>query len=152
MNHSIREDVVQAARLVHAEVRELKPAERDRIWALVAGRFAVTGRAVPRFLWEDVQGAAAVQDPEAWRWIADYAARRSEPAILFFNPADESAMFTFKDGAQVVPVLEETPSFEFYLTDPDVTYLLCFNHHDFLIAAGEAAAWLERHTTASARS
>ena len=32
-------------------------------------------------------------------------------------------------------------SFEFYLTNRDTTYLVCFNHHDFLIGTGEATQW-----------
>lgn len=151
MSHAIRDELIQAAKLVHATLRELEPAERDQVRALVAGRFAA-GNSRRRFLWEDVRGATAVQNPESWRWIADFFSERAEPAIIFFNPADEPTMFAFKHGAQVVPVLEETPAFEFYLTDAGATYLLCFNHHDFLIAAGAAAGWLERYTTASARA
>lgn len=152
MSHAIRDELIQAAKLVHATLREPEPAERDRIRALVAGRFTAAGNSTRRFLWEDVRGATAVQNPEAWRWIADFFSGRAEPVIIFFNPADEPAMFAFRHGAQVVPVLEETPAFEFYLTDAEATYLLCFNHHDFLIAAGTAAQWLERHTAAPARA
>ncbi|HEX5505280.1 MAG TPA: hypothetical protein VFW96_21865, partial [Thermomicrobiales bacterium] len=109
MSHTTRDDVLQAARLVHATLRELEPAERARLRALMAGKFTAAGGASRRFLWEVLQGATAVQNPEAWRWIADFFAERAGPAIIFFNPADEPAMFAFKHGAQVVPVLEETP-------------------------------------------
>jgi hypothetical protein len=51
-------------------------------------------------------------------------------------------MFALARRRDAVAVLAESTGFEFYLTDIDATFLLCFNHHDFLIAAGDARPWL----------
>ncbi|WP_346768745.1 DUF6756 family protein [Paenibacillus sp. HB172176] len=32
---------------------------------------------------------------------------------------------------------------EFYITNKRCDYLLCFNHHDYLIACGEAINWIK---------
>ena len=66
---------------------------------------------------------------------------------MFFNEDEDQAMFHFADGAEVVPVLEECTPFEFYLTDDSAAYLICFNHHDVLLATGTAAPWLEQRST-----
>lgn len=51
-------------------------------------------------------------------------------------------MFEFTHRRDIVAVLAECTGFEFYLTDVEATFLLCFNHHDVLIAAGDARPWL----------
>jgi hypothetical protein len=42
-----------------------------------------------------------------------------------------------------VRVLEECFNFEYYLTDQDCSYFICFNHHKYLVTAGTAADWLK---------
>ena len=32
---------------------------------------------------------------------------------------------------------------EFYITNKKTTYLLAFNHHDYLIACGDSEKWLK---------
>ncbi len=61
-------------------------------------------------------------------------------------------MFELAHGRDAVAILEECTGFEFYLTNVEAKFLVCFNHHDFLIAAGDAAPWLiallnRRHVT-----
>ncbi len=38
------------------------------------------------------------------------------------------------------------PAEEFYLTNTLTDYLLCFNHHDYLIACGRAREWLTAYS------
>ena len=42
----------------------------------------------------------------------------------------------------LVAVLGETYGFEFYVTNKEKSYLLVFNHHDILMACGDAKNWL----------
>ena len=95
-----------------------------------------------RELWERLNDSVGHQDPAAWRWISSYAA--GHPCILVFSPRDEVGAVEFDDGSELIPTLEKCPGFEFYVTDPSYTFLLCFNHHDFLVAAGDAQEWLRR--------
>jgi hypothetical protein len=66
---------------------------------------------------------------------------------MFFNLPDEKAAFTFNKGDDVVSVLSETYGFEFYLTNRCAEYLICFNHHDVLIACGSAIELLSKYKT-----
>lgn len=53
-------------------------------------------------------------------------------------------MFFIPSGSSLDELLGETFRFVFYVTDPEGTYLICFNDHDFLICWGSAQEWLER--------
>ena len=61
---------------------------------------------------------------------------------MFFNESDEKKSFLFKNGDDLVAVLGETYGFEFYVTNKEKSYLLVFNHHDILMACGDAKNWL----------
>ncbi|EGK09931.1 hypothetical protein HMPREF9374_2734 [Desmospora sp. 8437] len=68
--------------------------------------------------------------------------------ILFFNDEREDYGFYLFSGSDLVEILEETNEDEFYLTDPEVSYLLCFNHHDHLLSSGAAVSeWLSKYKT-----
>lgn len=91
-------------------------------------------------LWERMQGEVSVRNPDAWQWISSVPL--SGRAILFFEEQEEPGGFVFNSGADVVAVLAESTGFEFYLTDDAESFLLAFNHHDYLSAAGKAVGWL----------
>ena len=55
-------------------------------------------------------------------------------------------MFKLKARSKLSLLLGETYPFEVYLTDELVDFVLCFNHHDYLIATGRAKAWLAGRT------
>ena len=52
-------------------------------------------------------------------------------------------MFEVSSGDALDLLLGETTGFEFYVTDADASYLVCFNHHDFLVCLGDARGWLK---------
>ena len=66
----------------------------------------------------------------------------SSEAVIFFNWSDERAVFLLPQGSPLVPILEETYLAEFYLTDREGNFVLCYNHHSYLIAVGTARDWV----------
>lgn len=92
-------------------------------------------------LWENLVDTISVCNKDAWRWISDFIG--DSDAIMFFNLADEKSSFLFSKGDDIVSILSETYGFEFYITNYNTEYLLCFNSHDYLIACGNAKQWLE---------
>jgi hypothetical protein len=141
MGH-IRDEVLRAAQTVGATVSEIPRDEADRIREQVTQRFA--GGVTASLLWEHLQERVSNRDANAWRWVGDYV--KDAKAIMFFDKEDERAMFEFRNGPEVVSTLGESYHFEFYLTNRQVDYLICFNHHDYLIAGGLAADWLKEKT------
>lgn len=92
-------------------------------------------------MWEAVSDCASVQNADAWEWIADFVGAR--PCVLLFDASEEVEMFGVPSGEALESLLANCSQFEFYVTDVDASYLICFNHHDFLICCGDARAWLE---------
>ncbi|GAB9134881.1 hypothetical protein BDS110ZK25_20780 [Bradyrhizobium diazoefficiens] len=50
----------------------------------------------------------------------------------------------FSCGADLLRVLEDCPALEFYVCDEKASYLLCSNHHDFVVGWGAALPWVAR--------
>jgi hypothetical protein len=133
----IANEVLESARKTGSRVSE-SPADSQEILARLAWRFSRGQAGVP--LWETLSESVGVHDPEAWRWPARFAA--SQSSLLAFNPDQEEKAFAFADGAELETVLGECSGFEFYVTNSSFDYVLCFNHHDVLVAAGTALEWL----------
>jgi len=95
-------------------------------------------------LWENISESVSKQNKDAWRWVRDFVS--IYPCIMFFNPIEAKSSIIFENGENLVSILEDTYHFEFYLTNQNTEYLICFNHHDVLIACGTAMIWLEKYT------
>lgn len=90
-----------------------------------------------------------MHDPDGWRRISEYV---TGVAILLIEGSDDDHLgFRFEDRTELTRVLEESSNFVFYVTDPAGSYLLAFNDHDYLIAAGTARAWLSALTLTRSR-
>jgi hypothetical protein len=131
-------EVLKVIEALGIRARPLTPEEGKELWGLVAVIYA--GGNTRRFMWERLLDATGVQFPEGWRRLADFLG--TAPALLLFDPHDEKTYFEFDSGVDIPRVIEECFGFEFYVTDRQTSFLLCFNHHDFLIGAGAARAWV----------
>ena len=140
----LRDEIQQAAAGAGIQVRELAKAEAASIRHAVRSKFARDMNA--DYLWKELRDDFAVQDANAWRWIDEFVGDRR--TVMFFDELEETSAFEFERGVDVVRILEETIGFEFYLTNDAIDYVMCFNHHDYLIAAGTAAEWLKRRVGA----
>lgn len=56
--------------------------------------------------------------------------------------AGARTIWRLNNGSDLLKVLNECPPLEFYVCDEDARFLLCSNHHDFLIGWGEALDWV----------
>ena len=60
----------------------------------------------------------------------------------------EREALRFQSGTDLVAVLEESHRSEFYVTNDNVSWLIAYNDHDYLIGVGEAADWIAQHVGA----
>lgn len=97
------------------------------------------------YFWETLKNRTSLQNREAWSWIKDFV--KDNQTIMFFINSESHAGVLFENGDCVVKTLWECTGFEFYLTNLQTDYLLCFNHHDFLIGAGTAQNWVMEKQT-----
>ena len=88
--------------------------------------------------WE--HGGEGTQRPDGWELIFKYVGANA--CLMFLEGADE--VWRFQSGRDLLRVLKDCPALEFYVCDDDASYLLCHNHHDFVIGWGGASQWVER--------
>lgn len=94
-----------------------------------------------RLLWEKLSECEFLKDSDGWSYIKDFV--NDDELIMFFNEDDENKMFRIKNGEELYFILSETYGYEFYITNINTTYLICFNHHDILCGCGEAKQWVK---------
>lgn len=133
----ILDEVTRAASATGTPMALLPTNEANIVRNLIIERFT-NGRT--GFLWEYFPDQVSIGTPNGWRWIDDFV--QGAKAIMFFLDWQEPAIVQFEQGSRIVPVLEEVFGFEFYITSPEVDYVICHNHHDVLIATGAARNWL----------
>ena len=127
---TIRACVVAAEKLSQDSVQHLLTLIEDRY---------VSSWDQDRSVWEQFQNDTSRRLPDGWNLICDYASHRP---ILLFCEEDRFIGYQFKSGEDLRIVLRECPGFEFYATNENVEYVLCHNHHDYLIGVGACASWI----------
>lgn len=93
------------------------------------------------WLWEKFIRFEVLSDPMGWSYIESFV--KNNECIMFFNQNDEKEMFLIRCGKDLNYILGETWGYEFYITDRECSYLICFNHHDVLFGCGKAEKWLK---------
>jgi hypothetical protein len=136
---TLAQDVLHAAKDLGVAASALTLEESEALHRGMASRYAGSSERWP--LWDGPTEYLAHQDPTAWRLIADFV--QDEPCLLLWEPTTERTVIRIERGRELVRVLEEVHRSELYVTDSALSFMLCFNHHDFLIAGGRAASWLE---------
>ncbi len=128
-----------------AATRRAIEIKRSPLWACeslhveLRRRFSC-GVATGAVLWESLEDAVSVQDPAGWTVAGEFAGEN--PCLLSFEPYLEDSVLEFKTGGDLTIVLGECSAFTFYVCDPALTALVCFNDHDFVVGAGGARAWI----------
>ncbi|RQH08285.1 hypothetical protein [Bradyrhizobium sp. RP6] len=80
------------------------------------------------------------QRPDGWELIPKYVG--ATQCLMFLEGA--RSIWKFSCGADLLRVLEDCPPLEFYVCDEEASYLLCCNHHDFIVGWGAALPWVAR--------
>ncbi len=94
------------------------------------------------FLWENLNNSFSIKNANVWKWIDKILDK--ETIIMFFDLENESYAFKFNSARDVVDILSESFGFEFYLTNEESDYILCFNHHNFIIGVGSVVENLKK--------
>jgi hypothetical protein len=146
----INAEIKRAAAEAAVDVKELTDSECQHIRQALLQKYTSGLTDWPLWIWEHVQDEYATQCPDGWRAIGDFAA--DSDVVLFFNPKDDQSIFLFHSGRDVVRVLGECSGFEVYFTDLGTSFLLIYNHHDYLVACGTAKEWAKHWSTRSSES
>ena len=114
------------------KAKELDCAARRAIVERIRDRLGVD--LATRWPWDRAGAPAGSYAPDGWARIADYVGGRA----CVMLPEDGETGWGFASGGELREVLAELPGFEFYVCDEEASYLLCHNHHDYLIGWGAA--------------
>jgi hypothetical protein len=79
-----------------------------------------------------------------WQLIGEFVGQN--PVLVFFAPSEDLAIIEFNNGPDLTTAIGESFGSEFCISDHRATYLLCFNHHHYLIGADAAAEWITQVT------
>lgn len=123
------------------ELKELDLETSENIKLLIYKNYLDKNRK-GNWMWEKLKVYESLRDSNGWKYIKEFISNNS--CIIFFNQDEEKKMFRIENGADLYYILSETSGFEFYITDLECTYLICFNHHDILFGCGKAMRWILR--------
>jgi hypothetical protein len=121
---------------VRAEV--LGAAEKKALVVRLSERLGVDVRA--HAAWDDKTAPDGQLRSDGWKIIPTYVGATS--CLMFLDGAN--VVWKFRNGSDLLRVLEECTALEFYICDQDASYLLCSNHHDYVVGWGTAKPWVGR--------
>ncbi len=135
----MREFIQSALIESKVEATILKQKEAEELRAFIEDRYASSRGDSP--LWERLKDSASVHREDGWLKACEFV--REGESVLFFDKGECAAMWRFSSGDDVLKVLRECPALEIYITRPDASFVLCHNHHDYLIGVGASKPWLQ---------
>ena len=100
-------------------------------------KHADSGSELP--LWETIGEHISRKRANGWRDVGEYV---GDGPCLLLTEKDGQEAYRVSSGDDLTKLLSECPGFEFYVTNEEIDFLLCHNHHDYLIGAGKAASWV----------
>jgi hypothetical protein len=118
------------------ESDELAADERQALVVRLQQRLGVT--VTDESPWDDHAAPQGILNPDGWNLIASFVGIND--CYIFQSKAQR--IWKLTDGASLLDILEDSPGFEFYVCDRRADYLLCHNHHDFVIGWGSAERWV----------
>lgn len=92
------------------------------------------------FLWNRLKEAAVKRDNNGWQKMCSFVG--NSKCLMFFDDIEDRSVLVINNGKSLYKLLDEMFGFEFYITDFETDYLLCFNHHDCLLGCGTAKRWV----------
>lgn len=143
----VADDMIREAAALGVPVQALTDSLGERIRNEAVEKYGRKGNDWP--LWDGPGDDPSFQSEGSWTVLPEFIG--DAPCIIFWEPRTERKLLRFERGQDLVRVLEECHRMEFYVVDEVLSYMICYNEHDFLIASGSAAHWLEARLVRQAR-
>lgn len=136
------DDIDRAVEISGCGAVRLSAERADEICTGIARRYTTFKK---RYLdiSEDFQNCLSVRDLQGWEWAADLIGDRE---CYFVADGFHPFGYLFPDGYSVVDMYDRSDDcVDFYLTDREFSYVLCYIGSSYIIACGEAVPWLEEY-------
>lgn len=131
---SIKEDILEVVENTTFSIEETAADTSEYIRKKIVKLYCRSDN-TRNVLWENFKEHACFSDPNGWRYVKELV---NGKCVLFFNEAEDNSMLLINSGDELDYILSETYGFEFYVTDMECSYLLCFSDHDILYGCGSA--------------
>jgi hypothetical protein len=129
--------ILSAISTAGIRAKMLSPAETQNVLVRLRERLGVDIAA--HAPWDLEDASPGRSRPDGWKLLPNYVGAAS--CLMFLNGARQ--IWEFASGRDLFRVLNECPALEFFVCDPAATYLLCHNHHDFVVGWGAAHQWVQ---------
>jgi hypothetical protein len=132
------QDAIQRLGLADSDIKLLPDEEGSKIYYNALSHFVLSGDR--RWWWEDFRFPATtvqVTDQAGFSYIEKIVPNKKEK-VWFFAEDDQQPFYPIYEAIPeaVQSVIGECYGFEYYLIAKDFGWLLCENHHDYVIAIG----------------
>jgi hypothetical protein len=138
----ISDHVSSALRAAGVQADVLSAPEKAALFVRLREQFGIDVRA--NAAWDNKIESDGKLRSDGWELTPTFVG--GTICYMFLDGAN--TIWKFSNGADLYRVLEESPALEFYVCDRDASYLLCSNHHDFIIGWGIARPSVARLGTA----
>ncbi len=135
----ISNDIVKSASENRIAIQFLTTDQAKKIRSNIAQKYLKSAKNI--FMWEGFGQPAIASNVNGWKLICDFV--REQSCLLLLDACDDESIFVINSGNDLYTLLSEMYGFEFYITNMETEYILCFNHHDCLIGCGTAKRWVE---------
>ena len=98
------------------------------------------------FIWQNFPEYINICGEYAWKHIPKIL-DENKIYILFFNQIECKKAYGFYDANNLCTIIGETYDFEFYITDLDGSFILCFNHEEILCGCGNIINKMKKYRT-----
>lgn len=142
----VRNEILRASAMQGcSSVRQIAQEEADELRNNTIDKFA-NGKRDALFIWEGFADAVSIHADDGWQWLTTLPEKNS--LFLFFSTREERSVFEFRKPIDIVRTLDDAFGFEFYITNLASEFIVCFNHHHYLIATGTMTSWLKNERVA----
>jgi hypothetical protein len=144
-NEALRDEIRAAAdrlALPPSRFRILPDDEASAVWRAVETRFV--GEPSGRWWWshfgpEDLAARYSGEASQGYRFITEIVPPGSAALWLIAGDSPERSFVVCEGTVEDIrDLIGECHGFEYYLAPKGLDWLLCENHHEFLIAVGDA--------------
>lgn len=131
--------IEKAAKVNSITIEKLERSSSEKIKSQIYQKYIKTKKGI--FLWENFERFSTLQYSAGWELLSDFVGEKE--CLMFFENGDDNTIIRIRNGSDLHSLLCEMFGFEFYITNFETEYILCFNHHDCLVGCGTAKAWIE---------
>jgi hypothetical protein len=91
-------------------------------------------------MWDRINNSVSKKHEESWIKVCEFIGDRT--AFLLIESSNKPAVVKVTGGDRLKALLEDCPPFDFSVCGEKYEYLLCVNHHDYIVGAGLGGEWV----------